>query len=147
MSFADEDVYYRSVTWSPDGTKILYEKQDWEPIRDEDKPLYSWDEDWEYRFTDVFPTLNLNGSRFAMTQKQLGNSSIVSYTASAEDIQLVFDSADFLDGSELGSGGGGAYQPDWSPDGEWIVFGLGVSLPSSFGHIMMRRGSSGQFTR
>lgn len=123
-------MYYRSVSWSPDGTKILYEKQDWEPIRDEEKPLYSWDDEWEYRFTDVFPTLNPSGTRYAMTQKQLGNSSVVTYTADGEDIQLVLDAADFVDAGDLSSGTAGCFQPDWSPDGEWIVVGLGFFFSS-----------------
>lgn len=61
-----------------------------------------------------------------MTQKQLGNSSVVSYNPNGTDIALVFNAAAYLDSSGLGGGGGGAYQPDWSPDGEWIVVGLGV---------------------
>lgn len=96
FSFADEDYYYRSLTWSRDGTKIMYEKQDWEPIRDEETSLYSWADGWEYRFTDVFPTLSPDGSRFAMTQKQLGNSSIITYTADGQDIQLAFDAAEYM---------------------------------------------------
>lgn len=127
---SSEDVYYRSITWSPDGTKIMYEKQDWTPIREEEKPLYSWDDEWEYRFTDVFPTLNKAGTHFAMTQKQLGNSSVVTYTTEGEDIQLVIDAADYTDLSDLESGTAGCFQPDWSPDGEWIVVGLGYFFQS-----------------
>lgn len=106
---------------------MVYEKQLWKPVRPEEKVLYSWDDDWEYRFTDVFPVISRDGSRFALTEKQLGNSSIVSYNMDGSDPRLVFNAADLMDVEELHSGTSGAYQPDWSPDGEWIVFGLGVS--------------------
>lgn len=125
IDVSNEDVYYRSVSWSPDGTKILYEKQNWSPVREEEKPLYSWDDQWEYRFTDVFPTLSPDGSRFAITQKQLGNSSIVTYSTNGEDIKLVLNAADYVPSQNLGSGTAGCFQPDWSPDGEYIVVGVG----------------------
>jgi Tol biopolymer transport system component len=44
----------RSPSWSPDGAKVVYEKVDFDAIRPMGKKLYSWDSDWEYRFTDVF---------------------------------------------------------------------------------------------
>ncbi|OKL60643.1 hypothetical protein UA08_04148 [Talaromyces atroroseus] len=58
--------YYRSPSWSPDGSKIVYEHVEWDPVRSIDKKLDSWNDDWEYRFTDVFPQ---------MSQKALTNSS------------------------------------------------------------------------
>lgn len=122
------DAYLRSPSWSPDGKKMIYEKQAWEPVRPEEKVLYSWDDDWEYRFTDVFPVLSRDGSRFALTEKQLGNSSILTYNMDGSDQRLVFNSADVLEIGDLKKGTSGAYQPDWSPDGEWIAFGLGVSI-------------------
>lgn len=109
---------------------MIYEKQAWTPVRAEEKVLYSWDNDWEYRSTDVFPVLSRDGSRFAMTQKQLGNSSVVTYNTDGSDLKLVFDASKELDIGDLLKGTAGAFQPDWSPDGEWITFGLGVSISS-----------------
>ncbi|KAL4816219.1 hypothetical protein BDW67DRAFT_185043 [Aspergillus spinulosporus] len=40
----------RSPAWSPDGQYIVYEKTSWD-IRPMAKELYSWNEDWDYRFT------------------------------------------------------------------------------------------------
>ncbi|KAF7617047.1 hypothetical protein AFLA_005096 [Aspergillus flavus NRRL3357] len=50
----------RSPAWSPDGKRVVYEKVSWD-IRPQNKLLYSWDANWTYRFTDVFPTINTAG--------------------------------------------------------------------------------------
>ncbi|CAI0648951.1 unnamed protein product [Colletotrichum noveboracense] len=115
----------RSPAWSPDGKFVVYEKVGF-TARAQEKPLYSWDEDWEYRSTDVFPQLSLQG-RLVITQKQLGNSSIVSMNPDGSDLKLVFDSYSTgeLDSALVAKGLAGAFQPAWSADGEWVVFGLG----------------------
>ncbi|KAF6815791.1 WD40 domain protein beta propeller [Colletotrichum plurivorum] len=115
----------RSPTWSPDGRYVVYEKVGF-AARPMEKPLYSWDEDWEYRHTDVFPQLSLQGG-LVITQKQLGNSSIVSMNPDGTDLKLVFDSYSTgeLDSALVAKGLAGAFQPSWSTDGEWVVFGLG----------------------
>ncbi|KAK1640594.1 hypothetical protein BDP81DRAFT_469333 [Colletotrichum phormii] len=104
----------RSPAWSPDGRFVIYEKVGF-TARAMEKPLYSWDADWEYRSTDVFPQLSLQG-RLVITQKQLGNSSI-----------LVFDSSQTgeIDAALVAKGLAGAFQPAWSSDGSRIAFGLG----------------------
>ncbi|EOD44421.1 putative tat pathway signal sequence domain-containing protein [Neofusicoccum parvum UCRNP2] len=115
----------RSPAWSPDGKKVVYEKVDF-TARPMEKPIYSWDDEWEYRFTDVFPELSRQG-RLAITQKQLGNSSIVTMTPDGLDEKVVFDtySTGEVNASLVAQGLAGAFQPAWSPDGEWIAFGLG----------------------
>ncbi|QRO01907.1 PD40 domain-containing protein [Archangium violaceum] len=54
----------RSPNWSPDGKRVIYEKVGFQ-ARPQNKSLYSWDKDWEYRHTDVFP-----GSRSAFTARR-----------------------------------------------------------------------------
>ena len=115
----------RSPNWSPDGKTIVYEKTAWN-VRPMDKKLYSWDDDWEYRFTDVFPQLSKQNV-MAITQKQLGNSSVVSLSPNNGTEHLVLDdmTTRFVDTSEVSQGLAGAFQPSWSPDGQWITVGVG----------------------
>lgn len=111
----------RSPAWSPDGESVIYERTAF-TVRAFDTPLYSWDRDWDYRFGDVFPVLSRQG-RLAYTDKQLGNSSIVTARPDGSDLRVVFDPTGKIPGP--GRGTAGAYRPAWSPDGEWIASGLG----------------------
>ena len=114
----------RSPCWSPDGSKVIYEKTSF-AWRAQGKPLYAWDNDWEYRSTDVFPTLSRQG-KLAITEKQNGNSSIVTCNVDGSDRRVVFDvTGKGLNPIQNKKGLAGAFQPTWSPDGEWIAFGLG----------------------
>jgi Tol biopolymer transport system component len=114
----------RSPVWTPDGKSVIYEKLDY-TTRALDAPLYSWDADWEYRFCDVFPVLSKQG-RLAITDKQLGNSSIVTMRPDGSDQKVVFDTAGSgVDPTLVAEGLAGAFRPAWSSDGQWIAFGLG----------------------
>ncbi|MEV7045326.1 hypothetical protein [Amycolatopsis sp. NPDC051061] len=116
----------RSPVWSPDGKSVVYEKVGF-TTRALDAPLYSWDPDWECRFCDVFPVLSRQG-RLAITQKQTGSarSSIVTMKPDGSDQKVVFDtSASGLDPTLVAKGLAGAFRPAWSPDGQWLAFGLG----------------------
>lgn len=108
---------FRSPAWSPDRKNVVYEKTGW-TIRPMEKQLYSWDADWDYRFTDAFPELSLQG-RLAVTQKQLGNSSIVTMSPNDTDLKDVFDvfSTGQADASLVIQGLAGAFQPSWTGDG------------------------------
>ncbi|KAF9247643.1 hypothetical protein DTO012A7_7591 [Penicillium roqueforti] len=116
----------RSPSWSTDGKYVVYEKAVWS-IRPLFKELYSWDSEWDYRFTDIFPQLSSN-DRVAMTEKQLGNSSIATFDLEDRHASLVYKPNDtsLIDTTLIGEGLAGAYNPSWSPDGEWIVFGVGA---------------------
>ncbi|KAJ3548537.1 hypothetical protein NM208_g964 [Fusarium decemcellulare] len=121
----------RNPSWSPDGSKVVYEVSSWD-VRPGAKKLFSWDDEWEYRFMDVFPQYNKATERLAFTQKQLGNSSVVTSSTKYTDLEDVFDVYDVWSAdneTELGnikSGLGGAFQPTWSPDGSQVAVGFGV---------------------
>ncbi|XXG96840.1 hypothetical protein Hte_003131 [Hypoxylon texense] len=124
---AFKSTYLRNPSWSPDGTKLVYEVYSWD-VREAGKQLFSWDDDWEYRFMDVFPQFNNVTGRLAITQKQLGNSSVI--TSGPEYTELV-DSFDVYEvgqtsDGQIGSGLGGAFQPSWAPDGSQLAVGLGA---------------------
>jgi Tol biopolymer transport system component len=115
----------RSPSWSPNGSQVVYEKIDFDIVRPMGKKLYSWDDEWEYRFTDVFPQLSLQG-RLAITQKQLGNSNIIAMSPDGSDVMEVFDvfSANQSE-TAIAKGLSGAFQPSWTSNGDWLVFGVG----------------------
>ncbi|MHB8284070.1 MAG: TolB family protein [Caulobacteraceae bacterium] len=114
----------RSPAWSPDGKHVIYQKVGFKS-RPQDKPLYSWDKEWEYRFTDVFPVLARDGT-LAITEKQNGTSGIVIMRPDGSGRQLVYDPmGKGLDPILIKQGLAGAFQPAWSPDSQWIVFGVG----------------------
>ena len=107
----DEGLYYtsgrpafkavlRSPVWSPDGKTVIYEKHDFRP-RPENQPLYSWDPEWEYRHSDVFPALSRDG-KLVFTEKAK-NSSVVIMKPDGSDRRRIFDAdtsgLDPVDGS------------------------------------------------
>jgi Tol biopolymer transport system component len=102
----------RSPVWSPDGKKVIYQMVDFAP-RPQNMPLYSWDRNYEYRYTDVFPQLSRDG-KLVVTEKD-ADSSIVIMDPDGSSKERVFHAA----------GKGLAFAPSWSPDGQWIAFGFG----------------------
>ena len=115
----------RAPNWTPDGKSVIYEKVAFRPVRPLDKPLFSWDKDWDYRHVDVFPLMSRDGW-VVFTEKQLGNSSVFVMRPDGSEKRKVFESSGRgLDEKKVQMGLAGAFQPCWSPDNQWIAFGLG----------------------
>jgi Tol biopolymer transport system component len=117
--------FIRSPSWSADGKSVIYEKVAFKPVRPLLKPLFSWDKQWDYRHVDVYPLMSRDGW-IAFTDKQTGNSSIFIMRPDGSEKRKVFESEGRgLIDAKVRMGLAGAFQPCWSPDGEWIAFGLG----------------------
>ncbi|MEJ2814206.1 hypothetical protein [Caulobacter sp. CCG-8] len=115
----------RSPVWSPDGKTVIYEKVGFK-ARPQEKRLYSWDPAWEYRHTDVFPVAAKDGT-LAITEKQQGNSSIVLMDRDGSNRRVAYEvDGKGLDPELVKKGLAGAFQPTWSPDSQWLAFGVGV---------------------
>jgi Tol biopolymer transport system component len=123
----------RSPSWSPDGSKVVYEIPNWTQLPGETE-LFSYDPDWDYRYMDVFPQINSVTSRLATTQKVLGaaNGSLVTSSPLYTAVVQALDSYDIYSVSNatevlwLEEGQAGAFQPSWNPDGAELVVGFGA---------------------
>jgi Tol biopolymer transport system component len=117
--------FIRSPNWSPATQSVIYEQVAFRPVRPMFKSLYSWDPQWDYRQTDVFPQLSRDGW-IVYTEKQHGDSSICIMRPDGSERTVVFESAGHgLIDAKVRFGLAGAFQPSWSPDSKWIYFGLG----------------------
>jgi Tol biopolymer transport system component len=123
---APVNVSVRAPNWAPGGKTLIYQKVGWTTLAPR-TPLYSWNWAWNYQFTDVFPSLANDGT-LVYTQKVTGSarSNIVIANADGSNVTTVYDTNNSgLDPTLLAEGLAGAFDPAWSPDSQWIAFGLG----------------------
>jgi len=115
----------RSPRYSPDGTRMVYEKITFRPARANGTALYSFDPAWKYTYIDVFPQLSLDRKKLVYTEKAI-NSSIAITNPDLSGYTRIYDPATSgLDPAMIAQGLAGAFQPTWSPDRQWVAFGVG----------------------
>ncbi|WP_233806588.1 hypothetical protein [Paraburkholderia sp. HP33-1] len=116
----------RSPHYSADGQKVVYEKVVYgKPFHPNGTALYNFDPQWNYRFVDVFPQLSRDGKSLVYTEKAVGSSIVVSNT-DFTDARHIYDPATSgVDPKMVKMGLAGAFQPTWSPDKQWVAFGVG----------------------
>jgi len=113
----------RTPSWSPDGKQVIYEKFTWRGWK-QNQPLFSWERGIEYRYTDVWPSFSKDGM-MVITSKG-DNSSVDIMRPDGSERRRIYDvDKSGLDPVRVKRGLAGAFFATWSPDGEWVAFGLG----------------------
>jgi Tol biopolymer transport system component len=120
----------RAPSWTTDGTQVVYEKIDNLPLP-QNTLLYSWDSNYEFRYTDIFPAFAKDGT-LALANKDV-DTSLVTMNADGSDKQLVFKSSTNCSAGKNPSGNCGdmvgiVMAPSWTPDSKSIVFSFGGYL-------------------
>jgi len=115
----------RSPRYAADGLRMVYEKVAFQPARTNGTDLYSFDRNWNYRYTDVFPQLSRDRQKLVYTEKAL-NGSIAVVNPDFTGYTRIYDPATSgVDPALIAKGLAGAFQPTWSPDRRWVAFGVG----------------------
>ena len=115
----------RSPRYSADGRAMVYEKISFRPATRNGTPLFSFDPDWNYRYIDVFPQLSQDRKQLVYTEKAI-NSSVAVINTDFSGYRRIYDpTGSGLNPEMVQHGLAGAFQPTWSPDREWVAFGVG----------------------
>ncbi|NRR29604.1 PD40 domain-containing protein [Oxalobacteraceae bacterium] len=117
----------REPSWNKGGHQVVYERIDNLPLA-QNTPLYSWNPQYEYRYTDVFATFAKDGT-LALSAKDV-DTSLVTMNGDGSNRKLVFQSstkcaAGKNPGGQCGDMIGVALTPSWMPDSKSLVFSFG----------------------
>lgn len=137
----------RSPAWSPDGKYVIYEKQgpsggSTSTSKTQYSELYSFNQDWDYRFTDVFPMGARSGCPMMVMSQQMegpAKNNLMRLAMNGTNQVTLFEPAKDMINPAIASGyDARAYQGNWGPDDTNITFGFGayfVGRQSSPGFI------------
>jgi len=117
----------REPSWTKDGKKVVYELISNLPL-EQNTPLYSWNDKYEYRYTDVFPMFARDGT-LALSNKDI-DTSLAIMNADGSDKKIIFKSTTHCAAGKNPSGQCGdmigvALTPSWFPDSQKLVFSFG----------------------
>ncbi len=111
------------ISWSSDGSTIFYTKHSHEnPNGSQISDIYQYDlrQSKEKRITHGLRAISASrspdGARFAFTYQHDGTVNIGTVDSNGNDFRQL---TSYSNGEQT-------YQPRWSPDGDWIVFGFSV---------------------
>lgn len=135
IPIASQTPSVRSPTWSPDGKYIIYEKQGLSggstaTSKTQYSDLWSWDSDWDYRFTDVFPMGARSGCPMMVMSQQMegkaeNNLMRLDMTGGNQDT-LFIPKDDMINPAVAEGYDARAYQGNWGPNDTNITFGFGA---------------------
>jgi TolB protein len=124
----------RSASWSPDGSRVVFHRRQvarvtwW-------KPIWSRDPGFELALTSILPSFGRDGDRFVVTGRPppgtvLG-SSIAIATPGSNEAKVVFQDPTR-----------NVLAPQWAPNGERIIFGVGVfnAFYNGFNSLFLNQG-------
>lgn len=125
----------RSPAWSPDGKYIIYEKQglsggSTSTSKTQYSELYSFNQDWDYRFTDVFPMGARSGCPMMVMSQQMegpAKNNLMRLGMDGTDQVTLYEPAKDMINPAIASGyNARAYQGNWGPNDTNITFGFGA---------------------
>ncbi|KAJ5733683.1 tat pathway signal sequence domain-containing protein [Penicillium malachiteum] len=125
----------RSPAWSPDGKYVIFEKQgptggSTSTSKTQYSELWSFDPDWNYRFTDVFPAGPRSGCPLiAMFQQMEGpaDTNLMRLSMNGTDQVTLFEPSEDMINPSIAEGyNARAYQANWGPNDTNITFGFGA---------------------
>jgi Tol biopolymer transport system component len=125
----------RSPSWSPDGKYIIYEKQgpsggSTSTSKEQHAELYSFDQNWDYRFTDVFPMGARSGCPMMVMSQQMEGPAInnlIRLNMDGDDQDTLYVPTEDTINPAIASGyNARAYQGNWGPNDTNITFGFGA---------------------
>jgi Tol biopolymer transport system component len=107
----------RNPSWSPDGRQVVYQKFSYGG-RTQNQPLFNRVAEFELVHSEIFPAFSRDGKSLVVSDRTGSG-------ASSESAIAVMN----VDGAHskhiFHENGSMAFSPEWSPNGDWIVFGLG----------------------